>query len=125
MKPKTGNVDEYLATVPPEQRAALTRLRKIIRDTAPNAEECISYHIPSYKLNGMLVGFGSAARHCSLYVMGTATMRALAEELKRYDTSKGTVRFKPEKPLPVALVRKIVKARMKENERRKKVKSVK
>ncbi len=113
-KPKT--IDEYLAALSADKRAALEKLRKAIRAVAPKAEECISYQIPAFRLNGrMLVGFGATANHCAFYPMSSATVAAHKDELKDYDTSKGTVRFQADKPLPVALVRKLVKARIAEN----------
>ncbi len=106
---KTFNA--YLAAVSPERRAALERLRKIIRAAAPKAEECISYGIPAFRLNGkFLVGLGAAATHCSFYP-GTV-LTTLGEELAGYETSKGSIRFQPDNPLPSALVRKLVKARI-------------
>ncbi len=114
-KPKT--IDEYLAVLSDDKRAALEKLRKTIRAAAPDAEECISYMIPAFRLNGLLVGFGAAAKHCSFYPMSSTTVAAFRDDLKDFDTSKGTIRFQPDKPLPVALVRKLVKARIKENGR--------
>lgn len=111
MTQKTKTVETYLAGISPEKRAALQRLRKIIRVIAPRAEECISYGIPAFRLNGkFLVGFGAALTHCSFYP--GAVLASLGEDLKKYDTSKGTIRFHPNQPLPQALVRKLVKARM-------------
>ena len=108
-------VDEYLAAVPGDQRTALEQLRKTIRAVAPNAEECISYGVPSFRFHGMLVGFGSAQGHCAFYLMNASTVAAHERELTAYDTSKGTIRFQPDTPLPVALVRKLVTARIAEN----------
>lgn len=105
-----------MAGIPDDARVALEQLRQVIRDLVPLAEEVISYGIPSFKYQGMLVGLGAARNHCSFYVMSTAVMAAFEEKLKDYDTAAATVRFKAGKPLPAALVRKIVKARMKENE---------
>jgi uncharacterized protein YdhG (YjbR/CyaY superfamily) len=107
MKPTT--IDEYFAGLSTAQRTALERVRRVIRATAPAAQECISYQIPSFKLNGKgLIWFGAAAHHCAIY--GVANDPALQD----YDTSgKGTLRFTVEKPLPDALLRKLVKARMK------------
>ena len=106
---RVETMDEYLAGLPASQRAALQRVRKIIRAVVPEAEECISYQIPAFKLHGKgLIWFGAAARHCAIY--GVANDPAL----KDYDTSgKGTLRFTVEKPLPEALVRKLVKSRVK------------
>jgi len=116
-KPKTKakTIDEYLAALSGDKRAALQKLRKTIRAAAPKAEECISYQIPAFRLNGMLVGFGATANHCAFYPMSSSTVAAHKDELKDYDTSKGTIRFQPDNPLPAALVRKLVKARIAEN----------
>ncbi len=119
-KPKVTTIDEYLANLPEDQRVALEKLRKTIRSAAPQAEECISYQIPSFRQDGMLVGFGAAAHHCSFYLLNASTVADFAEELVGYDTSKGTIRFPTDKPLPVALVRKLVKARLAENASRRK-----
>ncbi len=114
-KPKT--IDEYLAGVTAEQRAALERLRKAIRAAAPNAEEYIGYGLAAFRLAGRpLVAFGANARHCAFYPMSSSTVEAHQVELKDYDTSKGTIRFRADSPLPAALVRKLVKARIAENE---------
>src|SRR5947208_5061959 len=90
-KPKT--IDEYLAKLSDDQRAALERLRKTIRAAAPKAEECISYQLPAFRLNGMLVAFGASAKHCAFYLMSASTVAAHKKELSDYDTSKGTIRF--------------------------------
>lgn len=113
MSIKANTVDAYLAAVPPAQRVALKKLRAIIRASAPQAEECISYGIPSYKLHGYLVGFGAGKNHCSFYP--GAVISRFKVELKNYDTSKGTIRFQPDKPIPAALVRKLVKLRVERN----------
>jgi uncharacterized protein YdhG (YjbR/CyaY superfamily) len=113
-KPKT--IDEYLAAVSADKRAALEKLRKAIQKAAPKAEECISYGLAAFRLDGKpLVGFGATANHCAFYPMSSATVQAHKDDLKDYDTSKGTIRFPADKPLPVALVRKVVKARIAEN----------
>jgi uncharacterized protein YdhG (YjbR/CyaY superfamily) len=113
-KPKT--IDDYLATLSDDKRAALEKLRKTIRAEAPKAEECISYQIPAFRLNGkMLVGFAATANHCAFYPMSSWTVRAHKDALEDYDTSKGTIRFQADKPLPVSLVRRLVKARIAEN----------
>jgi len=113
-KSKVTTIDEYLAAVSDDKRAALEKLRKAIRSAAPKADECISYQIPAFRFGGrMLVAFGAAANHCSFYP-GAFPVAAHKDELKAYDTSKGTIRFQPDKPLPVALVRKLVKARIAE-----------
>lgn len=105
---KPATIDDYLGGLPASQRAALERVRRIIHATAPDAEECISYQIPAFKLRGKgLIWFGAAAHHCAIY--GVPNDPALAG----YDISgKGTLRFTVEQPLPEALVRKLVKSRM-------------
>jgi len=119
MPAKLQTFDDYLADLNDDQRTALERLRKTIRAAAPGAEECISYQLPAFRLDGrMLVAFGAAARHCAFYLMSSSTVDAHRDELRDWDTSKGTVRFSPDKPLPVGLVRKLVKARMAENRTR-------
>jgi uncharacterized protein YdhG (YjbR/CyaY superfamily) len=109
-------IDEYLARVEPEQRAALEALRQVIRKAAPKAEEVITYGIPAFRQNGFLVGFAASAKHCSLHPMNNHTVADFATQLSDYSTSTGTIRFTPDKPLPVALVRKMVKARVAEND---------
>jgi uncharacterized protein YdhG (YjbR/CyaY superfamily) len=118
------DVDEYLAGVPKEARATLEKLRKTIKAAAPMASEVISYQMPMYKHHGMVVGFAAFKNHCSLFP-GSAVMDAHKEELKRYDTSKGTIRFPASKPLPATLVKKLIKARIQENEARVKQKTKK
>jgi uncharacterized protein YdhG (YjbR/CyaY superfamily) len=111
-------IDQYLATLTDEKRAALEKLRRAIKSAAPEAEECISYQMPAFRLAGkMLVGFRAAANHCAFYPMSSITVESHKSELKNYDTTKGTIRFQPQKPLPAALVRKLVKARIAENAR--------
>ena len=113
-KPKT--IDEYLAGVREDQRVALEQLRRTIRAVAPKAEEYISYGLAAFRLNGRpLVAFGASANHCALYPMNSTTVGAFREELKSFETSKGTIRFQADNPLPTALVRKLVKARITEN----------
>jgi uncharacterized protein YdhG (YjbR/CyaY superfamily) len=111
-KPKT--IDEYLAPLAEDQRGALEKLRKTIRSAAPGVEECISYGMPGFRYDGrMLVWFGAAAKHCAFYPGGV--VQGYEKELKAFETSKGTIRFQPEHPLPARLVRKIVKERIASN----------
>jgi len=111
--PKT--IDEYLSRVEPEKRAALAALRATIRKAAPKAEECITYGIAAFRQDGMLVGFGATSKHCALYVMSGSTLEEFSDALAGFDTSKGTIRFQPSRPLPATVVQKIVKARVAEN----------
>jgi uncharacterized protein YdhG (YjbR/CyaY superfamily) len=109
--PRPKTFDGYLAALSAPQRAALEKLRKAIRSAAPKAEECISYGVPAFRLNGkFLAALGAAANHCSFYP--GSVLQALKVDLKGYDTSKGTIRFQPDRPLPATLVRKLVKARI-------------
>jgi len=113
-RPKT--VEEYLAALRNDQRVALEKLRKAIRSAAPSAEECISYDLPASRLDGeLLVAFGAWAKHCAFYP--GSVVAAFKDELRGYDTSKGTIRFLSDSPLPAALVRKLVKARIAKRER--------
>jgi uncharacterized protein YdhG (YjbR/CyaY superfamily) len=110
-KPKTP--DAYLAAVSPDKRSALKTLRKTIKAAAPKAEECISYGLPAFRLNGkLLMAYGATVNHCAFYP--GSVVQALKDELKDYDTSKGTIRFPANRPLPPALVRKLIKLRIEE-----------
>jgi uncharacterized protein YdhG (YjbR/CyaY superfamily) len=114
MPAKPETIDEYLAPLSADKRAALEKLRKDIRSVTPEAEECISYLIPTFRLDGrMLVSFGAAKNHCAFYP-GAHPIEAHRDELEGYETSKGTIRFKVDSPLPTALVRKLVKTRIAE-----------
>jgi uncharacterized protein YdhG (YjbR/CyaY superfamily) len=112
---KGAAIDDYLARVVPAQRAALARLRQTIRKAVPEAEECISYAVPAFRIGDkVLVGFGASAKHCSFFPMSGRTIGDHAELLANYETSKGAIRFTPAAPLPDALVRKLIKARLAE-----------
>jgi uncharacterized protein YdhG (YjbR/CyaY superfamily) len=112
-------VAAYLAELPMDARAALKKLRKTIKATAPDAIEGISYGMPAFKHKGQLVYYAAFKDHCSFFPASVAVMRRFATELKGYDTTgKGTIRFPASKPLPAALVTKLVRARVAENEAR-------
>ena len=114
------DVDKYLAKLPKESRDALQQLRRAIKSIVPEASECISYQIPTFKYGGrMLVAYAGFRDHCSLFP-GAGPIDLHQQELKSYQTSKGTVRFNPERPLPVATIRKLIKARMKLDEAKRK-----
>ena len=112
--PKT--VDEYLTGLPEPARSTLQHIREVIRSVVPKETiEVISYRIPMFKYRGMLVGYAAFAKHCSLFPTGSGVLDGFEKELKGYRTSKGTIQFPPDKPLPDALIKKIVKARVAEN----------
>jgi uncharacterized protein YdhG (YjbR/CyaY superfamily) len=112
MAGRSRTVDGYLGGLSDDKRAALDKLRRAIRAAAPEAEECISYGVPAFRLCGkFLVAFGAGANHCAFYPTGT-TMAAHRTDLAGYDTSKGTIRFQPKSGLPARLVRKLVKSRV-------------
>jgi uncharacterized protein YdhG (YjbR/CyaY superfamily) len=113
-----SDIDGYLSQVPEDERAALESLRKTINAAAPQAVEVISYKIPTFKYHGSLVAFAAQKKHLSFYVMNPDLLRDYSAEVEGYDASGGTIRFSPDRPLPASLVKKLVKARMKENEKR-------
>lgn len=115
--PKT--VEEYLAGVPEPARSTLIKIRAMIRSAAPpEATEAISYGMPTFKYNGSLLAFAAFSRHCSLFPMSLSVIDKFKSELKSFQTSKGTLQFPMDKPLPAALVKKLVKARVAEKERK-------
>ena len=113
------NVDEYLAGVPEPARGTLNKIRAAIRSAVPpEATEAISYGIPTFKYKGPLVWFAAFSNHCSLFPTASV-IEAFKNELKGFSTSKGTIHFATDKPLPTALVKKLVKARVAQNEGKK------
>jgi len=117
MRPKFENVDEYIASFPPDVRLRLRQIRSTIRKAAPKAEETISYGIPAYMQNGALIYFAAFKEHLSLYPVTSSLKTKLGRELAPHTSPerKGTMRFALEKPLPLGLIRKIVKVRAQEN----------
>jgi uncharacterized protein YdhG (YjbR/CyaY superfamily) len=112
-------IDAYLASLPEDKRATLQRVRKAISAAAPRAEEGVSYGLPAFRLNGRpLVAFSASTNHCSFYPMSPAVIRAHRADLAGYETSKGTIRFPVGHPLPAAVVRTLVRARIAELEPR-------
>lgn len=112
-------VDEYLAQVPEPARSTLKKVRAVIRSVVPKeATETISYRIPMFQYKGPLVGFAAFPDHCSLFPTSPAVIEAFKDELKSFSTSKGTIRFPIDKPLPAALLKKLVKARLAEKEQK-------
>jgi uncharacterized protein YdhG (YjbR/CyaY superfamily) len=113
------NIDEYLAGIPEPARSTLSKTRAAIRSALPpEATETISYRMPAFKYKGMLLWFAAFSDHCSLFPT-SLVINALKEDLKGFSTSKGTIRFPVDKPLPTALVKKLVKARVAQNENKK------
>ena len=112
------DVDAYIAIAPKEVRPKLKELRAVIRKAAPDAEERISYRMPYYSYKGRLAYFAAFKNHIGLYVP-TPVVEEHKNELKNYEAAKATVRFPLDKKLPLGLIKKLVKARMKKNEARK------
>ena len=111
-----ASVEEYLAALPEESRAALETLRRTIKAAAPEATETISYGMPTFRNDGRsLVAYAAFKDHCSLFPLSTKVIAAHRKELEPYSTGKGTIRFHPDTPLPASLVKKLVKARIEEN----------
>ena len=110
-----STVDDYIATAEPNAKKALRDIRKTIKSTAPKADEVISYQIPGYKYHGMLVFFAAWKNHISLYPAPWKA-ESLKKEMAAYEGSKGTIKFPLDKPMPLALIKKMVKYRIKENE---------
>jgi uncharacterized protein YdhG (YjbR/CyaY superfamily) len=109
-KTRDARIDDYVATLPPQNRSLLQKLRKTIHDIVPNVEECISYRLPAFRVGGeVIAGFSARSRGCSYYPFSGTTLRTLAEDLKGYSQTKSALHF--EKPLPSSLVRKLLKAR--------------
>jgi uncharacterized protein YdhG (YjbR/CyaY superfamily) len=116
---KASDVEAYLAACPEPHRSTLEKMRSTIRAAAPkDATEGISYGMPSFQYKGGLVGYAAFKEHCSFFPMSGRLVEEFADELKAYKTSKGTIQFPVDKPLPAALVRRMVKARIAQNEAR-------
>jgi uncharacterized protein YdhG (YjbR/CyaY superfamily) len=110
-----SNIDDYLATVTGDKRTALDKLRKTIRSIVPRAEECISYGMPAFRLDGKVIaGFQATAKGCSYYPFSGTTLQTLAPDLKGFGKTKSALHFPADEPLPTTLVRKLLKARIAE-----------
>lgn len=113
---KATTIDAYLGKVTGERRAALDELRALLRSLLPKAEECISYGLPAFRLDGKVVaGFAATTKGCSYYPFSGSTLATLEAELRDYSRTSGALHFTPEKPLPRGLVRKLLKTRMAED----------
>jgi len=110
-----ANIDEYISWQDEKVQPVLQKLRQTIKAAAPEAEEVISYKMPAFKYHGMLMYFAAFKNHCSLFPGNSSLIKTMKEELAPYNTAAGTIQFTIDNPLPAALVKKIVKARMKQN----------
>ena len=114
MTNKPTSVDQYISSFPPNIQEILEQIRKTIKEAAPNVEEVISYQMPAYKLNGMLVYFAAFKKHIGFYPVSSA-IAAFKQELSIYKGAKGSVQFPIDKPMPLELISRIVKFRVKES----------
>jgi uncharacterized protein YdhG (YjbR/CyaY superfamily) len=123
MDPKAMNrnpksIDEYLKGVPENRRQALKDLRKKILSIIPEAQECISYRMPAFRVNGMVVaGFAATTQGCSYFPFSGSTLKTLGPLVSRYEQTKSSLHFSPEVPLPLTLVRKLIKTRIAERKK--------
>jgi uncharacterized protein YdhG (YjbR/CyaY superfamily) len=116
-------VDEYIATFPKETQIILEHVRKAVKDAAPQAKETISYQMPAYRLNGILVWFAAFKNHIGFFPKVSA-MEVFKKDLTKYEVSKGTIRFPLDEPIPIALIKKIVKYRVTEDTEKEKLKKL-
>ena len=123
--PKFTTVDDYINSLPSETKAVVTELRQTIRKAAPKAEEMISYNIPTFTYEGSLVYFAAWKAHISLYPRTAEVEKKLKKEIAPYASSKGTLKFPLDEPLPLGLITKIVKIRLQENLDKMKIKTKK
>lgn len=115
MPGKPTTIDEYLATVTGPRRTALARLRETIRSIVPDAEECISYSIPAFRVDGRIVaGFCARKTGCSYFPFSGSTLKTVAHFVRDYDQTRSALHFTPDNPLPATLVRRLIKARIAE-----------
>jgi uncharacterized protein YdhG (YjbR/CyaY superfamily) len=118
MLPKFNTIDAYLKSVAEDRREALQRLRKTIRTIIPEAEECISYRMPAFRLNGVVVaGFIATRKGCSYFPFSGRTLTSLADDVRGFQRTKASLHFAPATPLPVGLVRKLIRTRVAEQKR--------
>lgn len=119
MKRKPANIDDYLDGVSEEKRGALEDLRKTIQSIVPEAEECISYGIPAFRVHGTVIaGFSATAKGCSYFPFSGSTLSTLAKDVADYDQTKSALHFSPDEPLPKALVSRLIRTRLAEMKRR-------
>jgi uncharacterized protein YdhG (YjbR/CyaY superfamily) len=118
-KIKFITIEDYMSTLPKNSQSVLEEIRKAIKETAPDAEEVISYQLPAFKYHGMLIYYSAYKDHVSLSFPSATIFKAFEKELAAYETGKSTIKFPLNKPIPLKLVKDIVKHRMKENMNRK------
>lgn len=119
MGAKSKTIDDYLDALRAEQREPLEKLRRMIKSILPHAEECISYSMPAFRVDGQVIaGFQETKSGCSFYPFSGSTLSTLAAELGAYSQTKSALHFDPARPLPKALVRKLLAARLAETERK-------
>lgn len=116
----TEGVNKYISNLPVEQQIALERVRQIIKNTVPEAQEYLSYKMPAYHFHGMIGGFAAFKNHCSFFPWDSKTIDVFKDELTGFKTSAGTIQFTPEKPLPEELLQKILHYRVASNLEKKK-----
>ena len=112
---RVSSVEDYLNSVPEDMRAAFGKLRRLVKAAAPDAEEVVSYQILALRQKRILVYYAAFKDHCSLFIGSAKVRRRFAAELKPFTAGKGTIQFRPDRPLPTTLIRRIVKARVAEN----------
>ncbi len=111
----TEGVNKYISNLPVEQQIALERVRQIIKNTVPEAQEYLSYKMPAYHFHGMIGGFAAFKNHCSFFPWDSKTIDVFKDELTGFKTSAGTIQFTPEKPLSEELLQKILRYRVEGN----------
>ena len=116
----TEGVNKYISNLPVEQQIALERVRQIIKNTVPEAQEYLSYKMPAYHFHGMIGGFAAFKNHCSFFPWDSKTIDVFKDELTGFKTSAGTIQFTPEKPLSEELLQKILRYRVASNLEKKK-----
>jgi uncharacterized protein YdhG (YjbR/CyaY superfamily) len=118
IKERPATIEAYLKGVPLHRRRALQNLRRNIRSVVPYAEECISYSIPAFRLNGVVIaGFCATAKGCSYFPFSGPTLKTLRDVVSRYEQTKSSLHFSPDAPLPLVLVRKLIKTRIDETKK--------
>jgi uncharacterized protein YdhG (YjbR/CyaY superfamily) len=120
---KFKTVDEYLSAFPASTKSVLRKMRTTIKEVVPHAEEVISYNMPAFKQNGILVWYAAYKEHIGFYPT-PAPIKTFAQELRGYKTSKGAIQFPIDKPIPTSLVKKIVRFRAKQNSEKAKAKNL-